>query len=51
PQQVHQQAERIEHILTQAQELQLQEELANSQSDPHGKLIPNSNSTIPGESR
>lgn len=51
PQQVHQQAERIEHILTESQELQLQEELANSQSDPHGNLIPNSNSTIPGESK
>lgn len=41
PQQVHQSAERIEHILTEAQEEQLQRELADSQSDPHGKPIPN----------
>ncbi len=40
PEQVHQQAERIEHILTDAQEAQLQRELSNSQSDPHGNAIP-----------
>ncbi|MCF6299116.1 MAG: hypothetical protein L3J01_04480, partial [Thiomicrorhabdus sp.] len=40
PDQVHQQAERIEHILTDAQEAQLQQELSNSQQDPHGNQIP-----------
>jgi len=40
PEQVHQQAERIEHILTESQEAQLKLELTNSQSDPHGNLIP-----------
>ncbi len=40
PKQVHQQAERIEHILTDAQEAQLQQELSNSQQDPHGNQIP-----------
>ncbi len=42
PDQVHQQAERIEHILTDAQEAQLQQELSNSQQDPHGNQIPSS---------
>ncbi len=51
PQQVHQHAERIEHILTPSQELQLQAELTNSQSDPHGNLIPNANSTSQGDSK
>lgn len=40
PEQVHQHAERIEHILTDAQEVQLQQELRNSQQDPHGNQIP-----------
>ncbi|VAW46254.1 Manganese ABC transporter, inner membrane permease protein SitC [hydrothermal vent metagenome] len=40
PEQVHQQAERIEHILTAEQEAQLQQELSNSQQDPHGNQIP-----------
>jgi manganese/zinc/iron transport system permease protein len=51
PKQVHQHAERIEHILTPSQELQLQAELTNSQSDPHGNLIPSSNSTSQGDSK
>lgn len=38
--QVHSQAERIEHILTQEQEQQLEAELKNRQSDPHGNPIP-----------
>jgi len=42
PDQVHQQAERIEHILTDEQEAQLQHELSNSQHDPHGNQIPTS---------
>ncbi len=42
PEQVHQHAERIEHILTDAQEIQLQQELSNSQQDPHGNQIPRS---------
>jgi len=40
PDQVHSQAERIEHILTAEQEKQLEEELKNSQQDPHGNVIP-----------
>lgn len=40
PEQVHQQAERIEHILTDLQEEQLKSELLNAESDPHGKPIP-----------
>lgn len=40
PEQVHKQAERIEHILTESQEQQLQEELDNANFDPHGNLIP-----------
>ena len=40
PDQVHQQAERIEHILTDEQEIQLKLELTNSLSDPHGNPIP-----------
>jgi len=40
PEQVHQHAERIEHILTEAQETQLQQELSNSLHDPHGNQIP-----------
>ena len=40
PEQVHKQAERIEHILTDVQEQQLQEELANANSDPHGNPKP-----------
>ena len=41
---MHKQAERIEHILTDTQELQLQEELANAVLDPHGNPIPLDNS-------
>lgn len=41
PEQVHKQAERIEHILTESQEQQLHAELENSNYDPHGNLIPN----------
>jgi len=41
PEQVHKQAERIEHILTESQEQQLQEELGNANFDPHGNQIPN----------
>ncbi len=40
PDQVHSQAERIEHILTPEQEKQLEQELKESRKDPHGKLIP-----------
>jgi len=40
PEQVHKQAERIEHILTDSQEKQLQKELENADSDPHGNPIP-----------
>ncbi|WP_373019837.1 iron chelate uptake ABC transporter family permease subunit [Thiomicrorhabdus sp.] len=42
PDQVHAQAERIEHILSEEQELQLEAELSNLSSDPHGKPIPES---------
>jgi len=41
PEQVHKQAERIEHILTDEQEAQLQLELMNADLDPHGNPIPN----------
>ncbi|MBN2866938.1 MAG: metal ABC transporter permease [Thiotrichales bacterium] len=41
PDQVHSQAERIEHILTLEQEKQLEEELKDSLQDPHGNAIPN----------
>lgn len=40
PEQVHQQAERIEHILTDVQEAQLKQELINAELDPHGNPIP-----------
>ncbi len=40
PEQVHKQAERIEHILTETQEEQLKLELANADLDPHGNPIP-----------
>ena len=40
PEQVHKQAERIEHILTDLQEEQLKVELLNADSDPHGNPIP-----------
>lgn len=40
PEQVHKQAERIEHILTSSQQQQLENELANAASDPHGNPIP-----------
>jgi len=40
PDQVHSQAERIEHILTLEQEKQLEEELKDSRKDPHGNRIP-----------
>ncbi len=40
PDQVHKQAERIEHLLTDSQEAQLAAELSNAQSDPHGNPIP-----------
>lgn len=43
PDQVHSQAERIEHILTPEQEKQLEEELKNSRQDPHGNVIPDAN--------
>jgi len=43
PEQVHNQAERIEHILTDSQEAQLKAELANADSDPHGNPIPAGN--------
>lgn len=42
PEQVHKQAERIEHILTDSQEEQLKQELANADLDPHGNPIPSS---------
>ena len=45
PDQVHSQAERIEHILTLEQEKQLEEELKDSRQDPHGNLIPNAKKT------
>ncbi|WP_051145183.1 iron chelate uptake ABC transporter family permease subunit [Thiomicrorhabdus sp. Kp2] len=50
PEQVHKQAERIEHILTDIQEQQLQEELANAISDPHGNPIPLQNKSTPSSS-
>ncbi|MDG6778360.1 iron chelate uptake ABC transporter family permease subunit [Thiomicrorhabdus sp. zzn3] len=40
PDQVHTQAERIEHLLTEEQEQQLEMELANPHFDPHGRDIP-----------
>lgn len=40
PEQVHKQAERIEHILTDEQEHQLRQELLNAELDPHGNPIP-----------
>lgn len=40
PDQVHSQAELMEHILTLEQEQQLEEELINSRKDPHGNPIP-----------
>ncbi|WP_321324140.1 iron chelate uptake ABC transporter family permease subunit [Thiomicrorhabdus sp.] len=46
PEQVHKQAERIEHILTAEQEQQLALELANANSDPHGNPIPANNSSL-----
>ncbi|MEA3404335.1 MAG: iron chelate uptake ABC transporter family permease subunit [Pseudomonadota bacterium] len=52
PDQVHSQAERIEHILTAEQEKQLEEELKNSQQDPHGNVIPGvNNATQTGAKR
>jgi len=45
PDQVHSQAERIEHILTPEQEKQLEDELNNSRQDPHGNVIPKANNT------
>ncbi|BCN93744.1 manganese transport system membrane protein MntC [Thiomicrorhabdus immobilis] len=45
PEQVHKQAERIEHILTESQEQQLQAELENAHYDPHGNLIPTQRSS------
>ena len=48
PEQVHKQAERIEHILTDEQEAQLQLELMNAELDPHGNPIPlNANTEEP----
>lgn len=38
--QVHNQAEHIEHILSEAEEQQLQAELYDCQNDPHGNAIP-----------
>ena len=46
PDQVHSQAERIEHILTLEQEKQLEEELKNSLKDPHGNQIPGAQAQI-----
>ncbi|WP_319381367.1 iron chelate uptake ABC transporter family permease subunit [Thiomicrorhabdus sp.] len=40
PNMVHQQAERMEHILTDDEEAKLQAELHSSSSDPHGQPIP-----------
>lgn len=42
PEQVHAQAERIEHILTPEQEAQLSAEIGERRFDPHGRQIPNS---------
>ena len=50
PEQVHNQAERIEHILTESQEKQLQAELENADSDPHGNPIPSQSSLTGGKS-
>ena len=50
PEQVHNQAERIEHILTDSQEKQLQAELENADSDPHGNPIPSQSSLTGGKS-
>lgn len=41
PQQVHRQAERIEHLLTENDESKLKAELKNIEHDPHGNPIPN----------
>jgi manganese/zinc/iron transport system permease protein len=49
PEQVHKQAERIEHILTDSQEQQLQAELTNADSDPHGNPIPRQTATSGGK--
>lgn len=47
PKDVHDKAEKIEHLLTTAQTQQLEEELVNENTqDPHGKLIPNSTVSI-----
>ncbi len=46
PEQVHSQAERIEHILNEEQEQQLEAELRDRHSDPHGKPIPESQGEI-----
>ncbi|GKT11782.1 MAG: manganese/zinc/iron transport system permease protein [Thiomicrorhabdus sp.] len=46
PDQVHQQAERIEHILTDEQEAQLRLELTNSLLDPHGNPIPDASNHV-----
>lgn len=40
PQQVHSQAERIEHLLNDEEELALNAELKHSDADPHGRPIP-----------
>ncbi|MBF6057318.1 MULTISPECIES: iron chelate uptake ABC transporter family permease subunit [Thiomicrorhabdus] len=40
PDMVHQQAERMEHILTADEETKLQAELNSSHADPHGQPIP-----------
>jgi len=47
PEQVHKQAERIEHILTESQEQQLQDELDNAHLDPHGNPIPSQGKPTP----
>ncbi|WP_178861759.1 metal ABC transporter permease [Thiomicrorhabdus cannonii] len=40
PEQIHLQAERIEHILTDEQSRQIEAELSSTQTDPHGQPIP-----------
>lgn len=45
--QVHQQAERMEHILNQEQEAEIAAELMQHLSDPHGQPIPET-SSVPG---
>jgi len=47
---VHNEASRLEHVISEQLEMRIAAVLGNPQRDPHGELIPTAELTMPGDS-